>query len=56
MSHTDDQLDEFSRWERQAWETRAAPYATSMVRLTSGAARPSRLPQASEPSRCRAAE
>jgi len=38
VSHTDDQLDEFSRWERQAWETRAAPYASSMGRLTRGAA------------------
>ncbi|MDQ6799093.1 MAG: class I SAM-dependent methyltransferase [Actinomycetota bacterium] len=38
MSHTDDELDEFSQWERQVWESRAAPYAASMTRLTGGAA------------------
>ncbi len=38
LSHTDDQLDEFSRWERHVWESRAAPYAASMTRLTGGAA------------------
>jgi len=38
MDHSDDQLDTFARWERQVWETRAAPYAQGMVRLTVGAA------------------
>jgi len=38
LSHTDDQLAEFSDWERRVWETRAAPYAASMTRLTRGAA------------------
>ncbi|MGI9080350.1 MAG: class I SAM-dependent methyltransferase [Acidimicrobiales bacterium] len=38
MEHTDDQLDAFARWERQVWETRAAPYARGMVGLTAGAA------------------
>jgi SAM-dependent methyltransferase len=35
--HTDQELDAFGEWERQAWETRAAPYATSLVDLTRGA-------------------
>jgi len=38
MDHTGDQLDAFALWERQVWETRAAPYAQDMVRLTVGAA------------------
>lgn len=32
--HSDAQLDDFARWEREAWETRAAPYAASLVALT----------------------
>jgi SAM-dependent methyltransferase len=35
--HTEQQLDAFGEWERQAWETRAAPYAASLVDLTRGA-------------------
>ena len=38
MDHTDEQLDAFADWERQAWETRAAPYAESLTDLTGGAA------------------
>lgn len=38
MSYTDEELDAFARWERQAWETCAAPYSASMTALTSGAA------------------
>ena len=34
MQHTDEQLDAFAAWEREAWETRAAPYATGLTRLT----------------------
>jgi hypothetical protein len=29
VDHTDEQLDAFADWERQAWETRAALYAES---------------------------
>lgn len=38
MSHSDEELDAFADWERQAWELRAAPYARSLTDLTSGAA------------------
>ncbi|MGI9021995.1 MAG: class I SAM-dependent methyltransferase [Acidimicrobiales bacterium] len=38
MTHSEEQLDAFAEWERQAWETRAAPYATRLTGLTSGAA------------------
>lgn len=38
MTHTDEQLEAFASWERQAWETRAASYAESITRLTRGAA------------------
>ena len=38
MGHTDEQLDAFARWERQAWETRATPYAEAIAELTRGAA------------------
>ncbi|MGI8807961.1 MAG: class I SAM-dependent methyltransferase [Acidimicrobiales bacterium] len=38
MTHTDEQLDDFASWERQAWETRAASYAQSITALTRGAA------------------
>ena len=34
--HTDQQLDAFGAWERQAWELRAAPYAASLGELTRG--------------------
>lgn len=35
--HTDQELDAFAEWERQAWESRAAPYAASLGDLTRGA-------------------
>ena len=38
MTHTQEQLDAFATWERQAWETRAASYARSIAALTRGAA------------------
>lgn len=38
MTHTDRELDDFGEWERQAWETRAAPYAASLGDLTRGGA------------------
>ncbi|MDQ4131665.1 MAG: methyltransferase domain-containing protein [Actinomycetota bacterium] len=38
MSHSEEELDAFAHWERQAWETRAAPYAESITDLTRGAA------------------
>ncbi|MDP9071753.1 MAG: class I SAM-dependent methyltransferase [Actinomycetota bacterium] len=38
MSHSEEQLDAFAHWERQAWETRAGPYAETMAALTAGAA------------------
>lgn len=38
MDHTDEQLEAFAEWERQVWETRAAPYAERLTDLTSGAA------------------
>ena len=38
MDHTDEQLDVFADWERQAWESRAAPYADGLTDLTGGAA------------------
>ena len=38
MGHSDEQLDAFADWERQAWESRAAPYAQSLTDLTGGAA------------------
>ena len=38
MDHTDAELDAFGEWERQAWESRAAPYADSLADLTGGAA------------------
>lgn len=38
VTHTDEQLDAFASWERQAWETRAAAYARSITDLTRGAA------------------
>ena len=38
MTHTDAELDAFGEWERQTWETRAAPYAASLGDLTRGAA------------------
>jgi SAM-dependent methyltransferase len=34
--HTDQELDAFGDWERQAWEERAAPYAASLGDLTRG--------------------
>lgn len=34
--HTDEQLDAFAAWERDAWEARAAPYAASLGDLTRG--------------------
>ncbi len=37
MTHSDEQLDAFARWERDAWETRALPYAGALTRLTNGA-------------------
>ena len=37
MTHSDEQLDAFARWERDAWETRALPYADALIRLTGGA-------------------
>lgn len=36
MEHTDQQLDAFGAWEREAWEVRAAPYAASLGDLTRG--------------------
>ena len=38
MDHTDEQLDVFADWERQAWESRATPYAERLTDLTGGAA------------------
>lgn len=38
MNHSEAELATFATWERQAWETRAAPYADGLIRLTSGAA------------------
>lgn len=35
---SDDELDAFSAWEREAWEVRATPYAASLTDLTRGAA------------------
>lgn len=34
--HTQQELDAFGEWERQAWELRAAPYAASIGDLTRG--------------------
>lgn len=34
--HTDQELDAFGVWERDAWEVRAAPYAASLGDLTRG--------------------
>lgn len=36
MPHTEDELDAFDGWERDAWEQRAAPYAASLGELTHG--------------------
>ncbi len=38
MSHTDEELDAFARWERDVWTASAAPYAKDIVSLTGGAA------------------
>ena len=38
MGHSEEELDAFAEWERQAWESRAAPYASRLTGLTSGAA------------------
>ena len=35
-SHSEQELDAFGAWERQAWEARAAPYAASLGDLTRG--------------------
>ena len=40
LSHSEEQLEVFARWEREAWETRAAPYVRGLTRLTSGAVVP----------------
>ena len=40
VSHSDDELEAFARWERQAWESRAAAYAEGLTALTRGAADP----------------
>jgi SAM-dependent methyltransferase len=40
VSHPDEDLDAFARWERDAWERRAAPYAAGLTALTRGAAGP----------------
>ncbi|MDQ4132249.1 MAG: methyltransferase domain-containing protein [Actinomycetota bacterium] len=37
MSHTEEELDAFASWERDAWTTRAAPYADDIASLTRGA-------------------
>lgn len=34
MDHTEEVLDAFADWERQAWESRAAPYSASLTGLT----------------------
>ena len=34
--HTEQELDAFGDWEREAWEVRAAPYAASLGDLTRG--------------------
>jgi SAM-dependent methyltransferase len=38
VDHTDEELEAFADWERQAWESRAAPYAENLTDLTGGAA------------------
>ncbi len=38
MSGTEEQLEAFATWERDAWQARAAPYATDITPLTRGAA------------------
>lgn len=38
MSHSEEELEAFARWERQAWEARAHPYAEGLTALTQGAA------------------
>ena len=38
MTSSDDELDAFAGWERDAWEARAARYAGSFTDLTRGAA------------------
>lgn len=40
VDHSEEQLDAFTRWERQAWETRAAAYAAGVTALTRGATGP----------------
>jgi SAM-dependent methyltransferase len=40
MSHSNEELDAFAYWERQAWEARAAPYAAGVTALTRGGAAP----------------
>jgi SAM-dependent methyltransferase len=40
VSRSDEELDAFARWERQAWESRATSYAEGLTPLTSGAAGP----------------
>lgn len=40
MGHTDEELDAFANWEREAWKTRAGPYAQAIASLTRGAAGP----------------
>lgn len=36
MEHTEEELDAFGAWEREAWELRAVPYAASLGDLTRG--------------------
>lgn len=38
MAHTEQELDGFAGWERQAWEERAEAYARAVTALTRGAA------------------
>ena len=40
VSHSDAELDAFTQWERQAWESRAAAYAKGLAPLTRGGAEP----------------
>ena len=39
-THSERELDAFGAWERDVWETRAAPYATSLGDLTRGSVQP----------------
>jgi SAM-dependent methyltransferase len=40
VSYSHEELEVFARWEREAWEARAALYAGGVTALTSGAAEP----------------